>query len=101
GSAAIGAEYPALLRAASWLLPFSYVISATLAPVLPQRLAAVGVGMNRSFVAAAWMAMRFVVLLAMWRTHYWHGRWGTLAAAGAALGGGLALVLLARTAPVL
>jgi hypothetical protein len=100
-SAAIGAEYPALLRAASWLLPFSYVISATLAPVLPQRLAAVGVGMDRSFVAAAWMAMRFVVLLTMWRTHYWHGRWGTLAAAGAALGGGLALVLLARTAPML
>ncbi len=99
--AAVGAEYPALLRAAAWLLPFSYVISATLAPVLPQRLAAVGVGMDRSFVAAAWMAMRFVVLLAMWRTHAWHGRWGTLAAAGAALGGGLALVLLAGSAPVL
>jgi hypothetical protein len=99
--AAVGAEYPSLLRAASWLLPFSYVISATLAPVLPQRLAAVGVGDGKSFVAAAWMGMRFVVLLAMWRTHFWHGRWGTLAAAGAALGGGLALVLLAGSAPVL
>jgi hypothetical protein len=99
--AAVGTEYPALLRAASWLLPFSYVISATLAPVLPERLAAVGVGEAKSFVAAAWMAMRFVVLLVMWRTHYWHGRWGTLAAASAALAGGLALVLLAGSAPVL
>jgi hypothetical protein len=100
--AAVGAEYPSLLRSISWLLPFSYVISATLAPVLPQRLAAVGVGSTAaSFVASAWMAMRFLVLLGMWRTHYWHGRWGTLAAASAALGGGLALVLLAGTAPVL
>jgi hypothetical protein len=100
--AAVGAEYPSLLRAASWLLPFSYVVSATLAPVLPQRLTAVGVGTAASsFVAAAWMAMRFVVLLAMWRTHFWHGRWETLAAASAALAGGLALVLLAGTAPVL
>jgi hypothetical protein len=100
--AAVGAEYPSLLRSTSWLLPFSYVISATLAPVLPQRLAGVGVApAASSFVASAWMAMRFVVLLAMWRTHFWHGRWGTLAAAGAALGGGLALVLLAETAPVL
>jgi hypothetical protein len=100
--AAVGTEYPSLLRAASWLLPLSYVISATLAPVLPQRLAAVGVSTAASsFVASAWMAMRFVVLLAMWRTHFWHGRWGTLASASAALGGGLALVLLAGTAPVL
>jgi hypothetical protein len=100
--AAVGAEYPALLRSASWLLPFSYVISATLGPVLPQRLAAVGVGSAMSsFVASAWMGMRFVVLFAMWRTHFWHGRWGTLLAASAALGGGLALVLLAGTAPVM
>ncbi len=62
--AAVGPEYPALLRAASWLLPFSYVISATLAPVLPHRLAAVGVGGSASFVAAIWMATRFGTLLA-------------------------------------
>jgi hypothetical protein len=99
--AAVGAEYPLLLRAASWLLPFSYVISAALAPVLPQRLAAVGVGEAKSFVAASWMAMRFLVLLAMWRSRFWHGRWGTFAAASAALGGGLALVLLAGSAPLL
>ncbi|HLK90368.1 MAG TPA: hypothetical protein VKZ18_10765, partial [Polyangia bacterium] len=82
---AVGPEYPLLLRAASWLLPFSYVISATLAPVLPQRLAAVGVGPAKSFVAASWMAMRFCVLLLMWRSSFWHGRWGTIGAASLAL----------------
>jgi hypothetical protein len=99
--AAVGAEYPALRRAASWLLPFSYVISATLAPVLPHRLAAVGVGGSASLVAALWMGTRFCTLLLMWRSRFWHGRWETLGAAGAALGIGLGLVLLATSLPLL
>ena len=33
----------------------------------------------------------------MWRVRFWHGRWGTLAAAAGALAGGLALVLIAPT----
>ncbi len=102
GSAqAVGPTYRALLRAASWLLPFSYVVSAALAPILPHRLAAVGAGTAASLMAAAWMATRFLALALMWRTHFWHGRWGTLAAGAAALVGGLALVLLAHTLPVL
>jgi hypothetical protein len=96
----VGPEYRALLRASSWLLPFSYVISATLAPVLPHRLAAVGVGGSASLVAALWMGTRFGTLLVMWRSRFWHGRWETLAAAGAALGLGLGLVLLATSLPV-
>jgi hypothetical protein len=99
--AAVGPEYPALLRAASWLLPFSYVISATLAPVLPHRLAAVGVGGAASFIAAIWMATRFATLLVMWRSSFWHGRWETVGAASAALVAGLALVLLASSLPIL
>ncbi len=99
--AAVGTEYPALRRAASWLLPFSYVISATLAPVLPHRLAAVGVGGSASLVAALWMGTRFCTLLLMWRSSFWHGRWETLGAAGAALGIGLGLVLLATSLPFL
>jgi hypothetical protein len=97
----IGAGYPALLRAASWLLPFSYVVAAALAPVLPHRLAALGAGAEASLLAALWMAARFVVLLAMWRSSFWHGRWGTLGAGGAGLIGGLALVLLAPALPLL
>jgi hypothetical protein len=96
-SAAVGPEYAWLVRSASWLLPLSYVISSNLAPVLPYRLAAVGVGAPASLVAALWMAARFGTLFVMWRTGFWHGRWGTLAAGAGALGAGLALVLLARS----
>jgi hypothetical protein len=37
----------------------------------------------------------------MWRSTFWHGRWATLATAGAALAAGLALVLLATSLPTL
>lgn len=94
-AAAVGREYPFLLRAAGFLLPLSYVMSSTLAPVLPHRLAALGSDIPSSVLAATWMMTRFASLFVMWRVNFWHGRWGTLAAAGAALAGGLALVLLA------
>jgi hypothetical protein len=93
--AAVGPEYPWLLRSASWLLPLSYVMCSTLAPVLPHRLAAVGAGaIPSSVVASTWMIARFATLALMWRIGFWHGRWGTLVAAAAALGGGLVMTLL-------
>jgi hypothetical protein len=98
---AIGVEYPWLMQASSWLLPLSYVMSSTLSPILPHRLAAVGVGAApESVIAAIWMIARFATLLAMWRIGFWHGRWGTLALAGAALTAGMSTVLLATTLPV-
>jgi hypothetical protein len=96
---AVGAEYPALLRAASWLLPLSYTVAATLSPVLPHRLAAVGLRANESVVAALWMVARFTTLALMWRVGFWHGRWGTLAAAAGALVVGMALVLVGPGLP--
>lgn len=101
GAQAVGPTYRSLLTVASWLLPVSYVVSSTLAPILPHRLAAVGAGEAASVVAAAWMGARFLSLALMWRTHFWHGRWATLAVGAAALVGGLALVLLAHTLPLL
>jgi len=98
--AAVGREYPFLARSLAWLLPMSYVLSSALAPILPHRLAEVGGAgaIPDGVVAALWMLARFVVLILMWRTGFWHGRWGTLAAGAGALAGGLALVLLASTA---
>jgi hypothetical protein len=98
--AAVGPEYPALGRAAAWLLPLSYLLSATLAPVLPHRLAAVGLeSANGTAIAAIWMIARFTTLGIMWRVGSWHGRWGTLVLAAAALAGGTTLVLLGGGLP--
>jgi hypothetical protein len=99
--AAVGREYQALLRATTWLLPMSYVLCAVLSPLLPHRLAAVGAGHAAGGVAGLWMVARFFTLLAMWRTGFWHGRWGTLALGACALAVGLALIFLAPSLAVL
>ncbi|HUK63743.1 MAG TPA: hypothetical protein VLV15_10420, partial [Dongiaceae bacterium] len=93
-AAAVGPEYPDLLRAARWLLPQSYVFVATLSPVLPHRLAELGTPIAESAVAASWMLARFVTLVLMARLPFWHGRWGALAAAATALMAGVALALV-------
>ena len=79
----------------------SYVLYSVMAPLLPHRLAAIGVGGGAGFVAGLWMVARFATLLAMWRTGFWHGRWETLALGAGALALGLATVLLAPSLPVL
>lgn len=95
--AAMGPEYGALAKASTWLLPLSYVISTAIAPLLPFRLAAVGVGSDGSVFAGLWMTARFLTFFAMWRTAFWHGRWGTLAAGSALLLASFAAILLAPT----
>lgn len=94
-AAAVGAEYPELFKAARWLLPQSYVFVATLAPLLPHRLATLGTPVADSVVAATWMVARFATLTVMARVHFWHGRWSALVAASGALLLGVALALLA------
>ena len=96
--AAMGREYGALARASTWLLPLSYVISTAIAPLLPFRLAAVGVVSDGSVFAGLWMTARFLTFFTMWRTAFWHGRWGTLAAGSALLLASFAAILLAPTA---
>jgi hypothetical protein len=99
--AAEGREYRPLLRSASWLLPMSYVLCSVMAPLLPHRLAEVGGGTTGGVIPALWMIARFATLVVMWRTGFWHGRWGTLALAACALAAGLATILLAPTVTVL
>jgi len=99
--AAVGREYPFLLRAVSWLLPMSYLLCAAMSPLLPHRLAAVSGGTAGGGVAALWMVARFFTLLAMWRFGFWHGRWGTLVLAAGTLAGGLAVVMLAPSVTLL
>jgi hypothetical protein len=94
---AVGREYGRLRQAAQWLLPLSYVLCSAMSPVLPHRLAELGAHVSGGAIAALWMLARFLTLATMWRTGFWHGRWGTLALAGAALALGLAGILLAPT----
>jgi len=96
--AAMGPEYGALAKASTWLLPLSYVISTTIAPLLPYRLAAVGLGSGGSVFAGRWMTARVLTFFTMWRTAFWHGRWGTLAAGSALLLASFAAILLAPSA---
>ena len=98
---AVGVEYPRLRQAAQWLLPFSYVLCSAMSPVLPHRLAELGALGMAGVIAALWMVARFVTLLAMWQSGFWHGRWGTLAIAAVALAVGLAGILLAPTLALL
>jgi hypothetical protein len=99
--AAVGREYRPLLRSASWLLPTSYVLCSVMAPLLPHRLAEVGGGTSGGAVPALWMIARFFTLAIMWRTGFWHGRWGTLVLAGTALLAGLTAILLGPSVGVL
>ncbi len=94
--------YPALLASVSWLLPLSYVMSFVLAPLLPERTTQVGVAQDwGGVVAATWMIARVVVLVAMWRSPFWHGRWGALLAAAVALIAGTGMALLGASVGVL
>ena len=99
--AAVGPEYKFLVRAASWLLPMSYVLCSVMSPLLPHRLAEVSGGRAGAGIAGLWMVARFATLLTMWRTGFWHGRWATLALGAAAIAVGLATILLAPTLVVL
>lgn len=91
-----GDEYPALMRCAQALLPLSYVFSSMLAPLLPHRLAALGIGADRETLAAAiWMVARSLALFALSRVHVWHGRWPPLMLAACGLAVGLAGTLAA------
>ena len=98
--AAVGREYHPLLRSVSWLLPTSYVLCSVMAPLLPHRLAEVGGSTTGGVVPALWMIARFFTLIVMWRSGFWHGRWGTLVLAACALAAGLATILLAPTVTV-
>jgi hypothetical protein len=91
---AVGPEYPALLAASRWLLPVSYLLSSTMSPVLPHRLAELGTPVSSALVASTWMVARFATLGVMTIAPFWHGRWGALVAGGSTLVLGVALTLL-------
>ncbi len=95
-------EFPLLLQAARLLLPTSYVLIGALAPLMPFLLVDLGVARrDETPLASTWMIARVAALAIMWRSTFWHGRWGTLLFGGVLLGAGFGATLLAPSTPLL
>jgi hypothetical protein len=89
----VGPEYPYLLQSARILLPMSYVLSGTVAPLLPFVFGrmALDVGWETP-TAATWMIARVLTVALMWRLGVWHGKWSALLAGGVAMTLGFGLI---------
>lgn len=96
-------SYPHLLRSVRVLLPFSYVLTSVVTPLLPYRFAQLGVVDVEweTPCTATWMIVRIAALVVMWWVPFWHGRWGTLLLGALAMAGGFAVIVLAGSLPLL
>jgi len=93
-SAAMGADYPQLMRASLWLLPMSYVLSSALGPLLPHRMVELQIAPDvETALAATWLVVRALFLFGLSRVHFWHGRWNMLVIGPAGMLLGIAGVL--------
>lgn len=100
--AEIGPEYGDLLHSARILLPVSYILVAMISPLMPYRMNAIDVDPTwRTTFTATWMLARVAVIMLMWQLPFWHGRWGALLFAGAAMTLGFLGLILAPNAPVM
>jgi hypothetical protein len=93
-SAAMGADYPELMRASLWLLPMSYVLSSALGPLLPHRMVDLQIAPDvETALAATWLVVRALFLFGLSRVPFWHGRWNMLVIGPSAMLLGIAGVL--------
>jgi MFS family permease len=98
----VGAEYRRLLLSARWLLPLSYLLVGALSPLLPYVLDDLRIDDGwKTPLAATWMFARVGAIAIMWRMPGWHGRWGTLLAAGAGLALGFAAIVAAPSLAII
>ncbi len=95
-------EYPQLLRSARWLLLTSYVLNSAMSPLLPFLIARLGVFADWATpIAATWTGARVLAMAVMWRSNFWHGRWGTLLTGGLMMAIGFTTIVAAFTLPML
>lgn len=95
-------EYPMLLQTARVLLPASYLLIGALSPILPFELARLGVALElETPIGGVWVTVRVIAIAVLWRTAFWHGRWGTHLVGAALLVAGFTGVVLAPSLPVL
>ncbi|MEY3026563.1 MAG: hypothetical protein RLZZ238_1460 [Planctomycetota bacterium] len=98
----VPSSYTALLGAARILHPLGYLVIGALAPVLPYLFANLHTPESvQAPIGATWHLARFVAVLVLWRTAFWHGRAGTLVVAGLLLSLGFTLTIAAPSEKLL
>ena len=101
-SRAVPQSYNKLLSGARVLLPMSYVINGTLAPLLPFVLTNLAIETFwQTPAVATWMIARVGMTAIMWRYEGWHGKWSILWMAIIAMAVGFVCIFTASGLPVL
>ena len=91
-------EYSRLLASCRVLLPLSYVFVGAISPLMPYLLDGLDTPLDQQTpITSLWLLARVAIVIVLWRTHFWHGRWSTLLVAGAMLVGGFAAMVLAES----
>lgn len=95
-------SYNKLLSGARVLLPLSYVINGTLAPLLPFVLTNLAIETFwQTPAVATWMIARVGMTAIMWRYEGWHGKWSILWMAIIAMAVGFVCIFTASGLPML
>ena len=101
-SRAVPKSYNKLLSGARVLLPLSYVINGTLAPLLPFVLTNLAIETFwQTPAVATWMIARVGMTAIMWRFEGWHGKWSILWMAIIAMAVGFVCIFSASGWPML
>ncbi|MGA1044551.1 MAG: hypothetical protein ACO3ZY_05035 [Phycisphaerales bacterium] len=91
-------EYPRLLASCRVLLPLSYVLVGAISPLMPYLLDGLETPLSlQTPITSLWLVARVALVIVLWRTHFWHGRWSTLLAAGVLMVGGFGAMVLAES----
>ena len=95
-------SYNKLLSGVRILLPMSYVINGTLAPLLPFVLTNLAIETFwQTPAVATWMIARVGMTAIMWRYEGWHGKWSILWMAIIAMAVGFVCIFTASGLPML
>jgi len=94
--------YERLLATFRRMLVLSYILMATIAPVMPWKLEGLGVRLAwQTTLVSVWQTSRIAMFVMMRHWHGWHGRLRTPVWTGAALVAGFVLVITAPSVPVI
>ncbi|MCE9619057.1 MAG: MFS transporter [Planctomycetes bacterium] len=98
----IPAVYRPLRTASRFLIPTSYLLIGSIGPLLPYVIERIEIApVMATPLAATWLTMRVIAITGMWRLHFWHGKWSTLAVGAGLMTAGFAAAVLANSLPVL